>query len=335
MGQTYYCDKKTYTKQTVKEIMIFFNNGDYCEIRNGEIVDCKLNCYDKLVQEDQTYAPVIESGFIKLHIVNKASCTELEHIISDENSFRKNRKQYIEKRCQEEGSIKKIVFFHKEYNDVQLLCNVSAHTEQDFLILEFKEISSMGSCSNNKHNIELADVNKNNIFDILVDFENCDVFQLYADEIQELDFKFSEKLSDYEFSRVIESGYMIIKLDKYFDRRDCSIYDSDNPTIKDIERRLYGKTGEEECDICNLYITYHYPFSCEHRTEKISIEDLTDYSEFEETFPDLDDDNEVDYDETDIHNYLSYANGMCKKLSKNRILIAFGNDAEQIINEHK
>ena len=50
---------------------LFFENGDFVEIKGTEIMNFSINLYDKLIKSHKGYNPVIESGYFKFKISNK------------------------------------------------------------------------------------------------------------------------------------------------------------------------------------------------------------------------------------------------------------------------
>ena len=94
--------KIKYNKKDVRYMYMFFDNGDYLIVKGMEIVDISINVYDKLIWHGQGVSPVAESGFIKLKVINKNSCSFSRGFLYNSGEYRKGRKQYIERRCCEE-----------------------------------------------------------------------------------------------------------------------------------------------------------------------------------------------------------------------------------------
>ena len=147
-----------------------------------------------------------------------------------------------------------------------------------------------------------------------LDFENCEVIDVFQDEIKEINFNFEKKL-DWNadgYVRVIKNGYLCLKFDKsYNDARKAYVFVKNNkPTLKDLEKRICGK-GEDDIDICNLYITNYY---CGYGLEQEEVITLNNLSEYPENYSEED---EFDYD-------IPYVSGYAQKQKDGSILITFG-----------
>lgn len=65
MSNYYFYPKMKYTKNEVSFMYIFFENGDFLEIKGSEIVNFSISVYDKLIRSHEGYNPVVESGYCK------------------------------------------------------------------------------------------------------------------------------------------------------------------------------------------------------------------------------------------------------------------------------
>ena len=311
MNFEYTCKKKEYNLKEIKKAQILLSNGDFIELLGKEIVDLGVTLYDRLVHFHNCYFPVAKSGVIKMKISNKKLKYD-DSYTYNEKEYSKNRKSYIEKVCVEEGVYAIRLFDELNWHDT-ILGNIVVKKEEEFIIFTFLEYPSLGTSNSDSHFINLKNVNKKDFKIIDLDFENCDSIAVYQDEIKEINLNFESGLdwnSD-GYCRVIKNGYIRLKFNKdYHDGRKVSVYVKNNkPTIKDLEKRICGK-GEDDIDICNLYISNFYCGYGLGKEEVISLKDLSDYPE--------------NYGEDDCEDYIPYISGYAQKQKDGSILITFG-----------
>ena len=312
MNYEYVCEKKKYDLNNVEEAQILLLNGDFICLSKKEILNIEVVLYDKLVPFNNCYFPVAKSGFIKMKINNKKPKYD-DSSVYDEKEYTKDRKSYIEKVCIEEGVFAIRLFDDLNWHDT-IIGNIVAKKEGDFLILVFSEFTSLGSADKENHVIKLKNIKKKDIRVLQLDFENCDGIDVYQDEIKEINLNFEKKLcwnSD-GYARVVKNGYIRLKFDKdYNDARKVNVYVKNNkPTLKDLEKRICGK-GEDDIDICNLYITNYY---CGYGLAQEEVITLNDLSKYPENYSEED---EFDYD-------IPYVSGYAQKQKDGSILITFG-----------
>ena len=312
MDYKYTFKKKEYDSKKVKKAQILLSNGDFFELSGKEIVDLDVTLYDRLVHFNNCYYPVAKSGFIKLKIVNKKIKYD-DSYTYNEKEYSKNRKSYVEKVCVEEGVYAIRLFDELHWHDT-ILGNIVAKKEGEFLIFTFLEYPSLGTSNSDSHFINLKNVNKKDCIMIDLDFENCDGIAIYQDEIIEMNLNFEKELewNADGYCRVIKDGYICLKFDKdYNDSRKVNIYVKNNkPTIKDLEKRICGK-GEDDIDICHLYISYYH---CGYGFGKVEVISLNDLSEYPENYG----------EEIESEEYIPYISGYAQKQKDGSILITFG-----------
>ena len=325
----YTCPKKEYTKKLVSFLYMFFDNGDYFEIKGSELIDINIKTYDQLVVCDNVFAPIAESGYIKLKICSKQNLVDkTSNLLHDNYKFRKNRKSYIENRCIGKEKITKLFLFNKYNFHNVLIGNFAASLENDILTINVLPQTTLLKKESNFHNINIAPVIKENIFKIILDFENCEGFSVYSTEILDINLKFSKTLSNYEFERVVNGGHIVIKLDKNNFHRDNFLFNT--ASIKDFEKRLCSKKGEDVVDICNLYISYNYGFSLNHE-ERICVEDFKTKKEIDALIK-QEDDYEKKYGTSAY--FCIFESGYSKKLKNGSIIIAFGKNGKETIQNY-
>ena len=311
--------KVEYKKNGVRSLYLFFENGDFVEVKGSEIVNLNINTYDKLIRSHNGYNPVAESGCIKLKICNKHSFINTSHFLYNETEFKKNRKDYIENRCVSESRITEIWLFDSNNCHKTLHCEIQSKMDGEFLILNILQQPQMGSYQNSNHFINLGEVKKDDIHNIDLDFENCESFVVYNDEIKDINLVFDKKLEwgGGSLNRKIVGGYIRIKLDKDFSARQNHLFDNDKKLkITDYQKRLCGKKGEDFHDICHLYIDYYHAGYGEGQTiECIEVDEIKEgFSKKEE-------------------NWTYFIGGYCKKYKDDCIIIAFGPNAKNAIKE--
>lgn len=313
MNYEYTHEKKKYDLNKVEMAQILLLNGDFICLSKKEILNLEVVLYDKLVLFNNCYFPVAKSGFIKMKINNKNPKYDSSSVYN-EKEYSKDRKSYVEKVCVEEGVFAIRLFDDLNWHDT-IMGNVIVKNEDDFLIFSFLEYPALGSSESDNHFINLKNVNKKDFRLIHLDFENCDGIDVYQDEVKEINLKFEKELSwnANGYCRVIKNGYILLKFDKEYDfGRKTNLYIPKGKfaTFKHLEKRICGK-GEDDVDICNLYISnYHcgYGFEIE---EVITLNDLSEYPE------NYGEDDEIEED-------IPYISGYAKKQKDGSILITFG-----------
>lgn len=327
MPNNYIFPKMKYAKNETSFLYIFFDNGDFLEIKSSEIVNFSINVYDKLIRSHQGFNPVIESGYLKLKICNKPAFVNSNHFLYNEEDFKKDRKGYLENRCINEGGITEIWLFDSSNCHRVLHCKAQAKKEDEFLIISFLQQPQMGLCSNENHHVNIGNVKKKDVHNIDLDFENCESFVVYNDEIEEINLVFDNQLewAAGDLYRKAVGGYIKIKLDKDFSPRNNHLFDNDKKLkIKDFEKRLCGKKGEDIHDICHLYIDYyHAGYGGIQVTECIEIDNGNTIEEFQI----------LENEEEKGTFCWYYEGGYCKKLIDNSIIIAFGKNAKNTIDK--
>lgn len=76
-----------YIKNGISFAYLFFDNGDYVEVKASEIINLSINTYDRLIKSHRGFNPVIQSGYIKLKICNKSVLTNSSHFLYNEFEF--------------------------------------------------------------------------------------------------------------------------------------------------------------------------------------------------------------------------------------------------------
>ncbi len=326
MNLEYVYPKKQYEKKDIEFMYLFFDNGDYVSLNGSEVVEIKVNLYDRLVWGERGVCPVAESGYIKLKVEKTNKAIYNETFLYNSKDHKRDRKGYIEHRCVLEGGIKSVRLFNKNNFHDTIYGNIAGEMDGEFLVLKFLSLPNFGSVSSDKNAIFLNDISKDLIESINLDFENCEYFTVYNDEIQDIQLQFEKELvwgSD-DLYRNIKSGYIKLKFDKEKKYRRINFLDDGKFTVKQLEQRLCGKKGQAPHDICHLYVKYYYAGYGLSRTEIIEAEDIRSDEELEQIDKS---EEEGDYD-------LDYfIGGYCKKQNDGTLIITFGKNAEELLKK--
>lgn len=322
----YIYPKKKFNKKDIDFMYLFFDNGDYFSLHGSEVVDLKLNLYDRLVWGERAICPVVESGYIKLDVKKRNKSIYHGHFLYNAKEYRGNRKTYIENRCVREGGISHIRLFNENNWHDTLYGNITAETEGEFLILKFLPQEKYGSAGGENHVILLNGIGKTIVESIDLDFENCESFYIYKNEIQDMQLQFEEELvwGGGDLFRNIKSGFIKLKLDKTITYRRTHFLDDDKVTIKKLEKRLLWKKIQSDHDICHLYINFKYAGFGSYRTECVEIEDIRHDEELER-LEKLEEEGKIVF--------FDYIGGYCKKQKDGTIIITFGKNAEELMEK--
>jgi len=242
--------KKKFEKKDIDFMYLFFDNGDYVSLDGREVVDIKINLYDRLIWSEQGVNPVVESGYIKFKINKTNKAIYNGAFLYNAKEYRRDRKGYIERRCVQEGGIKCVRVFNENNWHDTLFGNVAGEMEGEFLTLKFLSQPNFGSSDSDYNVISLNAIGKSIIESINLDFENCEDYSIYKDEIQDIQLEFEKELvwGAGDLFRSIKSGYIKFKFDKKKDYRRVHFLDGGKVTIKQLEQRLLQKTVRRDFD---------------------------------------------------------------------------------------
>ena len=297
----YFVEKKKYSIQNVTHLDIVFQNGNYLSIKEGELVDIKLDLYDRLIRYEENASFVGHSGYVKLKISpNKRTSSEKNAFLYNPEAYEKDRKAYIETRCTEENDIDHFVFYDENNRNDMIFGDIRCHREDEFLILQFEPNRKYGSVCSDTAYIDLPDVSKKDILRMDLDLENCESITVYGGEIRDIDLIFEERLAwdGGDFCRSVKSGVLKLKLMKDFSNRNVNLHDpADEKTmIRRIKKRLCGK-GQDIHNICHLYIIYGFVGYGHQLEEKIEIADMCLYEEKPDAYDEEAEENIYDGDD--------------------------------------
>ena len=318
MNFEFFYPKKKFERKDISKAYIFLKNGDFLEIRKNEFVEISVNFYDNLIWNFREASPVVESGFIKLRIQDRKAKYEYCFLYNPKE-YTKSRKEYIESRLIKEGLIERICIFDENSWHDTLFGDAYAELEGDYLFIRYQPNNLYGSYTNENNTINLGVVSKSIIEKINLDFENCESFEIYKEEIVDIQLNFYKKLdwNSSGFARTIRDGFIRLKLNPQINWRKINLANEwqgkKTKGIAPLKKRLVWKNNRDEIDICHLYITYDYAGYCINREECIEINDIRP----DEYFDNLE--KEDTYDNTFISGYAEMQND-------DSILIVFGKE---------
>lgn len=309
MSNEYLLKKKFIKPTDIKEINIFFDNGDYVSIEDT-LLSFSLKFYDRLIWKDNSIVQVA-FGELSLKLSDK-KIKSYSQFVFNKKELLQNRKKYVVERCIN-GCIDHIVIRNENNFPTTIYGDIFAENNEDIFVLKFLPNEKYGPFENNFCSIDLNNVTKTIIRKINLDFENCESYTIYQNEIESIDLIFEKQLFSIGFGdgvRQIKSGFMIIKLDKDRSRDYCFLDDYKFVSNKQLENRICRGQKKEPHDICHLYVTYE---TFNYKEECLEIPCLGDYEDSDENY--------------------SYCGGFAKKLKHGYILIVFGKDAEKRIDK--
>lgn len=319
--------KKKFDKKDVNFMYVLFDNGDYISINGSEVIDLKISLYDRLVWNEQGVCPVAESGFIKLKInrINKAIYREV--FLYDVKEYKKDRIAYIQNRCVNEGGIACVRLFNENNWHDTIRGNIVGELDGEFLVLKFLSQTNFGSSGSANNEILLNPISKSMIRNIDLDFENCESYTIYRNEILDIQLEFESELvwGAGDLFRSVKSGFIKCKLDQEIDcNRQVHFLSNGKVTIKKLEQRLCGRKGEAEHDLCHLYIGYEYAGFGVRSIECIEVEDIRPDEELER-LEQLEEEGKICF--------MDYIGGYCKRQQDGTYIITFGKNAENLLKK--
>lgn len=328
MNQEYTYPKLKFQKEAITSLNLFFDNGDYLPISGEELAEISVNLYDKLICNGESFSPVAESGFLKFKLKENVKNID-SAFLYNLKEYKKSRKSYIENRCVHEGGLRCVQLFDENNWHYTIFANTVAEINGEFLIISFMPQVNFGSSNGEDHFIKLNDIKKAIIDSIELEFENCDGFTVYQNEISEINLDFEKELvwGSGDLLREVRGGYIKLKLDEEIYNRYINAWFADKrgKTVKQLENRICGKKGGNTHDICHLYINYNYSGFGGTHTECVEIEDVRPDEEIER----------LEALEAAGKGDLDFIGGFSKRLEDGTILITFGKNAEKLLNKQK
>ena len=302
----YFCKKKSFDPRKIEEAQVFFSNGDFVTLSKGEIVDLSIKFYDELRVGEEGFCPVAKSGFVKCKISRK-NRRNGDSLLYDNSEYGKNFKEYFENRCVNENGIRYMRIFDENFWHLPFYCFATGRMQDGFLILDIQESYGCGSADSDFHTVRARGITKENVEKILLGFENCDGFEVFPEEIKDMQLDFEKDLEwgSAAFQRKLSSGYIRLKLNKDITWRVSHMqFDGGRNIIPKLEKRLCGK-GKDTIDICHLYVTYDYAGYGMALKECVGIDDI----------------RPIEEQENDEWGYVS---GYAERQNDGSVLIVFG-----------
>ena len=318
--------KKEFIPEDISRIALFFKNGDYLTIRGNEILSIELSLYDELFWHGRELAPEASGGLIRLRIHGSRGRDDYdEYLLYDPDEYEKHRRFYFKRRLIDEGGITKlIVFDHNNWN-MPLLGNIVAEDDGGIIVLRFlpNPCRAEGADNGDTHRVKLCNPDQVRIEKITLDFENCDVYDVYEDEIIDMQLSFREELewNSSGIARVLDCGSIKLKLDNAITWRHANIFGFSEKKSRSISRliRRLTETPSDMLDICHLYVEYSYLGYCITHEERICVPALNAAPEAQrdgfDPYDDFDDEDDC---------YGTYESGYAEKNRDGSITIILG-----------
>ncbi len=310
MQYMYTSKKQKYDTTGVEQFYLHFANGDSIPFKKQELQELSVKLYDSLIADGDGFSPVAESGRVVIDVAPKPPKYSYAHVYN-ESEFKKDRKTYIEKRCVEEGGLCAVEFCNDLNWGRTLYGDLSAELREGKLVLTYLPKRSGGKSEGTVHTVAVRNVTKKTVRSIILDFENCESFTVYDNEIENLHLQFDPQLCEGSDAlyRCIRSGYLTIKLDKTIDFRKTCFHSISHPTLKQLEKRLVGTGYIAKHDICHLYVCYW-----DGNEECLEIDDIRPEEELER----------LEKAEEEGEGYFDFVGGYCQQQKEGSVKIMFG-----------
>lgn len=302
----YTCPKMPILLSEWEEAQIFFENGDYFSLYRSEMKRLEVSFYDRLaVGERGAFSPVAQKGFLSFKLDARRTnrkCFFCESL----NGGSANT--YLRERCIREGGIRYIRLFNEDRWSLGFYCLSKAEVQEgDLITVAFLESPVGGSADSDRHLVRLGELTRERIEKIDLVLENCENFEIFSEEIEEMQIRCRSELewNSSGFARRVLGGFIRLRLDGEIYWREVHFLDSLRGTVKQLEKRLCGKSGRSAIDICALDVGYSYAGYGLSRAEYISVDDIRPIEEQEE-------------------DYWNFVSGYAVKEADGSILIVFG-----------
>ncbi len=247
--------------------------------------------------------------------------------VGDMESYLADKRAYIKKRLLSAGSIVKISVNCDDFH-LHVFGNVSAEERGEKIVLRFFPKAKYEPSDGDEHTVETEDVELEDLSRIGLVFENCDDFTVYNHEIVNLKLEMKDRLVPYaeEYIRIVDSGYMTVKVDNHglksrygIDSRGIDFMGRYiSRTYRQIlKENLLGNRKKQVHIICYLELGY---FQNGKGSEYIAIDEIKSDEEVEYL---------IEKEDNDCHQHYFFEGGYCENLGKGRIGISFGKEKGQ------
>ena len=175
----------------------------------SEIVDISLQFYDTLIANEKGFSPVVKSGYIKCRFSKLAPRYD-SSLLYNQKEYKKDRKTYLEERCVNEGGLYHIRLFDKNNWHDGIFGDIIAYKDSEVVVLSFQANRTYGTADKNYHTVMLPNVTKQVFEKIDLDFENCDSFEIFQEEILDIQINCKKQLewNSSSYGREISNGFM-------------------------------------------------------------------------------------------------------------------------------
>ncbi len=323
MNTLYQVSKSEFFTKEIEEIYVFFKNGDYISLKENEIVEMSTELGDNLQFYNNRICFNVVSGFLKCEIKPLNQIKYDYFRVYNSKDYKVDRKTYIENRCANIKDIECITIHNINNWHFTIVSNISAKVENGYLVFEF---AYNDTCDKDFASINIKPIKKQDVMKMNLSFENCESYDIFQSEILEMQINLKPQLEWIagDLGRVIQSGYMHLKLDKYNNARLVVLFSDKETNKKYLLKRLCSKKQIMEHDICWLHIDYYGIIFNPLQNESLDNPDIRSDEVLEAI--------EKEEDETGIADY-SFYGGYTKLLKDGSILITFGKNSKEKIEK--
>ncbi len=316
MSQIYTYPKSEVLGFPIDTITLHFNNRDELRLQKEEILAINMVLGDHLIWTDENICFTLVGGSLELELQNQYTSRYDGFTLCRRNDYRTDRIGYIRRRALANEIA--YISIHDECNfSYTLYTTVTAKGANDRLSLSFR---GGDTAENELASIMLPTFGKNLLRSLQLDFENCDVLDLYREDILDLQLNYNQRLCfGHNLNREIQSGYIIIKLDKQERSRPFSGMFDNHLSHRKIKKRICPERGISPHDICHLYLSTDLQ-CC---VECLHIDDIRPADELDRLY-DLADGEDINP---------CFIGGFSKRLRGRRLLLTFGKNAQATLEK--
>lgn len=315
--------KEAFQIGNIKQLQIIFDNGDYAPVFHTEIINYQFTYYDRLVSFHRGYAPRARSGEMRLKLKRTCGAIYDRYQLFDPTNYRKDRINAMIHRMVDYGGIRAIRFFNDDNWSYLVLGDYKAEFDGEDIVIKAYPSSVDEPYQSDNFNISIAPIKKDDILYIHLDFENCEYFEVYNEEITSFDVVFGSRLDATIglFYREIVGGKMRLRITKTRENRKITLFtERVNRKIYpyELRERLAGKDGYDFVNLCRLYITTNHVGFGMPKEEDIEIMDVRPGDIIQEV-------DEAYENDEDYHGIFEwFIGGVAKDIGDKTVEITFG-----------
>lgn len=232
-------------KESVKEISLHMANGKQIFLDGARCESLSLRLYDQLRYTDNGYAPVVESGCIKV-------CTKgCKHNLDGKEVG----KEFFSTLVADGGVL--AVRLHDALNwSLSYFGNIETSVQGDTVAFTFYPLAGFGAYEGDTHYVRLEDLKKEDVRTINIAFENCEWIRCMWNEVTHFSLTCKDGLSwnGVGYHREVKRGKLglLISEEENGGRSGTLFEYSAYYSVGDIIDRLLGEGYTDTCylDVC-------------------------------------------------------------------------------------